>query len=144
MEKSELLHTLEKTIDLTDLNLSLYSHCSLKMVFYKFMRKWKFTFFYILIISISYSISLPSLSNSSGIQREINFQSSNTQRIWTKVNAQFLYYGLTRLCHVPVTKYAELVFEVLPMTSTIVFHIMCPKNQKYQTESKNSRSITTI
>lgn len=69
----------------------------------------KIHFFYV-IISISYSISLPSLSNFSGIQREINIQNNNTQRIRTKVNAQFLYYGLTRLCHVPVTKYAELVF----------------------------------
>lgn len=63
-----------------------------------------------MIISISYSTSLTLLSNFSGIQRGINFQNKNIQRILIKANAQFLYYGLTRLSQIPFTNYALLVF----------------------------------
>lgn len=48
--------------------ISLYSHCSLKMVFYKLMRKRKFTFFTSWLFQ-----SHIQLLYFSGIQRDINF-----------------------------------------------------------------------
>lgn len=108
------------------------------------LRRWCFIInektkthvFYVLIISISYStLHLHFLISQE--YKDIHFQNNNIQRTRTKVNAQFLYCGLTRLSHVPVTKDAILVFEVLLVANPILFHVMCPKNQKRQAESKN-------